>query len=94
MGLACLISLCPWLFGAEAEVEAEADPDVVEDSALTSFCSCLGSGFFSSLAGSDEPDAPGGLRSLGTSSEARSSPSSASTAIIWPTGILELPASD
>lgn len=102
IGLACLISLCPCPCDAAPPDEEEAEEEEAgapEDPCLTSTFffsafSAFGASASASLAGAaEELDEPGGERSLGISRDARSSPSSARTAIIWPTGILELPAS-
>lgn len=92
-GLGCLTSLCPcpcpFPFPSLDAV----------GSGVEAFCSCFGSSFFgaaSSFFSDSDVEAegvelPSGPRSLGTSIEDRSSPSSARMAIICPTGILLLP---
>lgn len=81
---------CPWDLG-DSELEA-----VALDSCppLASAGTGAGSDFSSVFSVELELASPSGAKFEGVLIDERSSPSSANTAMIWPTGILEDPASD
>lgn len=88
-GFECLTTLSPWCCCCDSAAGAA---DACSEAFLGSSCCCC------SLAGADDDDdadaLPSGEISLGTSIADKSSPSSASTAMIWPTGTCCEPAAD